>query len=268
MTMWQAVLLGITQGVTEFFPVSSSGHLVIARHLLGASDYALTFDVMVHLGSLAAVAVYFRGDLVRMAAGVLGGQGAGAAEGRRLFWLLVMATVPLAVAGLLFRDAVAAVFGSVRVTALMLILTGALLLFADRATFGQRKGEPGWRQALAMGLAQAMAVLPGLSRSGVTIGAGVLSGLERQAAARFAFLMAVPAILGAAAVEAAGLWAEGLFSNGDLRILAAGAAAAAVSSYTAIAAFVRFVARGRLAPFAYYTWAVAAIILLLSMRPA
>jgi len=265
MTVLEAIVLGLLQGLTEFLPVSSSGHLVIARHLLGANAEALTFDVFVHFGSLLAVLAFFREELAQMAAGVLGLRRPGADAGKRLFWLLVVASVPVGVVGLLFRDAIERAFASVLVPAVMLFVTGALLMFADREGGLRQNTRPGLVHAIAMGIGQACALLPGLSRSGTTMSAGILAGLTRQAAARFAFLMSIPAILGATALEVVSLWRDGARLSDGFEVVLAGTAASAVSSYLAIAFLLRFLQRGRLAPFAVYTWVIGALVLGLTL---
>ncbi|HLT58856.1 MAG TPA: undecaprenyl-diphosphatase UppP [Limnochordales bacterium] len=265
MTAWQAIVLGLVQGLTEFLPVSSSGHLVIVRQWLGVTEYLLTFDAMVHFGSLLAVVLYFREELLQIVAGVVGLDRPGAAEGRRMFWLLVAASLPVAAVGLLLRDAIEQAFSSVAVPAIMLFVTGVLLIVADRVAVARRGSRPGWRHAVAMGLGQALAVVPGLSRSGTTMSAGILAGLTRPAAARFAFLMSVPAILGATALEMAQLLRAGPVEAEGVGILLLGTAVSAVSSYGAIALFLRYLQRRRLAPFAYYTWAVGALVLWLTL---
>lgn len=293
MTIWEAIVLGIIQGATEFLPVSSSGHLVIAQQLFGITEHVLTFDVMVHAGSLLAIVVALRDDLVAMANGLLslfgrgggrtrglsstGSTGAGrararaaandsggadeAAAARRLLWQVAVATVPLVIAALLFRDVIDDLFSSALVPVLLLFVTGAFLLYADRASAVGAAGEPGWSHALWMGMAQAFAVLPGLSRSGVTMSAGMMSGLSREAAAKFSFLLAIPAILGATVLELRGLLAGESASAAGTGALIVGTIVSGITSYLAIRLFLRFVRRGRLAPFAYYTWFLGAIML-------
>lgn len=265
MTVWQAVVLGIVQGVTEFLPVSSSGHLVIVQQLLGITEHALTFDVMVHAGSLLAIVVALRSELALMVKGFLGLFRAApdpeAARGRRLLWQTAVATVPLAAAGLLFRDAVDQAFSSALVPVVLLFATGALLLYADGAPRLGAAESTAWSHVIWMGLAQALAVLPGLSRSGVTMSAGMMSGLTRTAAARFSFLMAIPAIAGATLLELRGLLDGRIVSAAGADALVVGAVSSAVTSYLAIRLFLRFVRRGRLAPFAYYTWVLGAVML-------
>lgn len=270
MTIWEAIILGIIQGATEFLPVSSSGHLVIAQQLLGITGNALTFDVMVHAGSLLAIVVALKEEVALMATGffsLFGGrrETAEAQDGRQLLWQVILATLPLVAAGLLFRDVVEEAFSSALVPVVLLFATGVLLLYADRARAVGGAEATGWSHALWMGLAQALAVLPGLSRSGVTMSAGMMSGLSRQAAARFSFLLAIPAIAGATILELKGLFDGEVTSVADTSALVVGAVTSAVTSYLAVRIFLRFVRQGRLAPFAYYTWALGAVMLWLTL---
>jgi len=269
MTIWQAVILGVIQGVTEFLPVSSSGHLVIAQHFMGITGNTLTFDVVVHAGSLLAIAAALKDELASLLAGaasvITGRRGAGADAGRLRLAQVVVATLPLVLAGLLLRDAVEQAFSSALVPVVLLFATGALLLYADRARTVGRSAQVGWSHAVWMGLAQALAVLPGLSRSGVTMSVGMMSGLTREAAAKFSFLMAIPAIAGAAVLELADLLQGTGSSAAGAGALLAGAVCSAVTSYLSIRLFLRFVRRGRLAPFAYYTWVLGAALLALGL---
>lgn len=282
MTIIEAIILGIVQGVTEFLPVSSSGHLVLAQHWLGIGSDALTFDVMVHAGSLLAIVVVLRDELAAVVQGLLGGRTPQARAGRRLFWQLVAATLPLVAVGLLLRDWVDEAFSSPYVSIGLLFVTGAVLLYADRASevrvysvgspggiggYGSRLGgaeETAWSQAVWMGIAQAFAVLPGLSRSGITMSAGLVTGMRREAAARFSFLMSIPAILGATILEMRGFLKGEVVSVAGPSALAVGAVVSAVVTYLAVVLFLRFVRNGRLAPFAYYTWLLAAVMLWLT----
>lgn len=267
MTVWQALVLGAIQGITEFLPVSSSGHLVIAQQLLGITGNTLTFDVMVHAGSLLAIVIALKDELASMVTGFFSlfqrrvAPAPEVAEGRRLLWQVAVATLPLVVAGLVFRDVVDEAFSSALVPVVLLFVTGALLLYADRAPAMGTAPDTGWSNAMWMGLAQALAVLPGLSRSGITMSVGMMSGLSRQAAARFSFLLAIPAIAGATVLELRGLFSGEVVSAAGTDALILGAVSSAVTSYLAIRLFLRFVRRGRLAPFAYYTWALGAVLL-------
>lgn len=258
-TLWQAVLLGIIQGITEFLPISSSGHLVLAQHFLGITDNALVFDVMVHFGSLFAIVIVLKDEIGAMVTGIFGGRSAAALEGRRLFWQVVVATLPLVVVGLFLRDFVDETFSSALMSAGLLFLTGAFLLYADRTPLVGGQREAGWGHAIWMGVSQAFAVLPGLSRSGITMGTGIMTGLNRESAARFSFLMSIPAILGATVLEAGGLLRGEVSSVAGIDALIVGTVVSAITSYLAVTLFLRFLRSGRLAPFAYYTWIVGAI---------
>lgn len=265
MTWWEAALLGVVQGVTEFLPVSSSGHLVIFQDALGISGSSLTFDVMVHLGSLVAVLIALREDWLPMVAGVMG-QSADA-EGRRRLVLVIAGTVPIGVVGLLLKDQLELLFESAKAAGAMLLLTGAVLWLADRVTLriendkGRVKGlnDLTLRDALWIGCGQALALLPGLSRSGTTMGAGMLRGFDRASAARFSFLLSIPAIVGASVLEL-----PTLFSGPEHApsVLLIGAVTAAVSGYFAIATFLRFLRGGSLIGFSVYTWILGIIVLL------
>lgn len=262
MTWWEAALLGIVQGVTEFLPVSSSGHLVIAQSALGIDKTSITFDVMAHLGSLFAVLLALKGDWLPMVRGVLGSRAD--SQGRRRILLVLVGSVPVGIVGLLFKDALEPLFQSARAAGAMLLVTGAVLWIADRAARRAKERGPGrdlaaisFGDALWIGCGQALAVLPGLSRSGTTIAAGMLRGIDRESAARFAFLLSIPAILGATLLELPALF-DGA---AELPPLLIGAIAAAVSGYFAIATFLRFLRSGSLIGFALYTWVVGLIVL-------
>jgi undecaprenyl-diphosphatase len=196
MDFLQAIVLALVQGLTEILPISSSGHLVLVPYFLGWPDQGLAFDVALHVGTLFAVVAYFRREVAQMLV-AWGGSLTGKALDRdsRLAWLLVLATVPAALAGLLFNDFIEANLRSPKVIVCTLIGFGLLLGWADWWNRGQRgEYELGWRAALLIGCAQALALVPGTSRSGVTMTAGRLLGLSRTGAARFSFLMSIPVI--------------------------------------------------------------------------
>jgi len=204
MTLFQSILLGIIQGLTEFLPVSSSGHLVIVPHLLGwniPADEAFIYNVLVQVATLAAVIAYFWKDLVAIVKAVISGllKGKPVADPQaRLGWLIVAATIPAGLAGLLVKDLVEQAFSSLLATGGFLIITAALLTIAER--LGKRQHDPDSLKlgdALWIGVAQAAAIFPGISRSGATITGGMLRGLQRPAAARFSFLMSIPIMLAA-----------------------------------------------------------------------
>ncbi len=260
MTLTQLVVLAIVQGLTEFLPISSSGHLALLPSLTGWPDQGLAFDVAVHFGTLAGVVGYFRRDLLRIAAAMLGARrGAAASPDARLGWMIGLATVPVAIVGVLGHDAIEAHLRSPAVIAAATAGFGALLWAADalgRKTRGV--DELGWSGALAIGMAQVLALIPGTSRSGITMTAGLLLGQTRQAAARFSFLTSIPVIVAAAGYETANLL------QADVRVAAAdmvlAGGLAGVVAYLTVGFFLRFVQRIGMAPFAVYRLLLAAVI--------
>ena len=199
MTPWQAILLGILQGLTEFLPISSSGHLVIVPYLLGWPDPGLLLDAMLHVGTLAAIVVFFWSDLWRLAsAAVVSIRRRSLADPMaRVAWAIVVGTIPGAVAGVLLEDVFERLFGMPRAAAAFLFVTALLLLISEYAGRASRPLTAiSWLDGLAIGLAQMLAIVPGLSRSGSTIAAGLLAGFRREDAARFSFLLGVPIMVG------------------------------------------------------------------------
>jgi undecaprenyl-diphosphatase len=260
MELMHALVLAIVQGFTEFLPISSSGHLVLVPVFLGWPDQGLAFDVAVHLGTLTAVLFYFRRELwpmTRDALGTLRG-------GRRtlesdLAWWVVIGTIPTVICGALFAGQISTVLRSPLVIAATMAGFGLLLWVAD-ARGGRNRGEAqiGWRDALIIGLAQALALIPGTSRSGITITAALFLGLERQAAARFSFLLSIPVIVAAIAYELVKLLGDP--APVDWLVLGAGAVAAGVVAYATIRGFIALLGRMGMAPFALYRLFLAAVI--------
>jgi undecaprenyl-diphosphatase len=243
----QALVMGIVQGLTEFLPVSSSGHLVIVPALLGWDDPFITsleFSVMLHVGTLAALLVYFRRDWARLIpAGLAALRERSFRDDpdRRLAWLLAAATVPALVAGFLFNDLISDRFRQVGLVALMLVVGGAVLWLAERSGRRNRAvGELSFPLAIGIGAAQALALVPGISRSGISIAAGLFAGLDREAAARFAFLMAMPITAAAGAYEALSLVRGEAAVEMQLGPLLVGMVASCLSGLVAIAALLRF----------------------------
>ncbi|MDP2181935.1 MAG: undecaprenyl-diphosphatase UppP [Actinomycetota bacterium] len=251
MEVLQATILGVVQGLAEFLPISSSGHLKLIHEGLGWSDFGLAYDTFLHVATLLAVAVYFRSDLVRMARSAFSSEPT-RADDRRLAWLVVAATVPTGVIGLVgngwFEDA------SLLWIGVAFLLTSVVLIAADRLS---RSVAPpaerlGWGRGLLVGVAQGLAIMPGLSRSGATMSAGMALGLDREQAARFSFLLSVPIIL-LAAVK------QGIDVLGDAQTLPslpavlAGFIAAALTGYVAIALLMRLLRNHTFLPFAVYT---------------
>lgn len=273
MTTVQALIIGIVQGLTEFLPVSSSGHIAILQALFHLRDPGITFAVAVHVATLVAVLVAFWRDVWDVIAGVIGGLFAviarrvRAAElwrrnaGFRTGILLLVGSLPAGLVGILLKDSIERLFASLLAVGFMLLVTGALLWLAERVT---AKGVPLRElragQALLVGLFQAAAVAPGLSRSGSTIAGGRFAGLGRDAAARFSFLLSIPAVLGAALVDLKGL--AGAAAANLTHQLVIGMVAAAVVGYIAIKIVMRFVRAGRLRGFAYYCWALGLTVII------
>ncbi|MEO0436896.1 MAG: undecaprenyl-diphosphate phosphatase [Pseudomonadota bacterium] len=252
MSEWlQAIALALVQGLTEFLPVSSSAHLLFPSLLLGWPDQGLAFDVAVHFGTLLAVLWYFRSDLAALltGAGALARGQFDTQESRELVYLAV-ATVPAVLAGFMLKD----VIGTLRtipVISTTTILFAVVLAIADRVNFTSRSTQVGsfW-VALLIGLAQALALIPGTSRSGITLSAALFLGLTRKAAARFSFLLSIPVITGAAILATVDLLASPTTVNWPL--LAVALTVAAFVAYLTIALFIRFVERVGMMPFVVY----------------
>jgi undecaprenyl-diphosphatase len=261
MTWVQIAVLAVVQGLTEILPISSSGHLVLVPYLVGWTDQGLVFDVAVHFGSLGAVCLYFRNDLVAAFRG-----GLELLRGRmdtpesRIALAIALGTAPAAIAGLLLAGWISANLRDPLVVVTTLSGFGLLLGFADR--FGRKERiitDVRVTDAIVIGCAQALALVPGTSRSGVTITAGLILGLKRQDAARFSFLLSAPVILLAAAYEATMLVVDG--GSVSWRELGAGALISGVVAYFSIAFFMRFITTRDLLPFVIYRLLLSGVIL-------
>jgi undecaprenyl-diphosphatase len=266
----QAIIVGVVQGLTEFLPISSSAHLILLPPLLGWDDELINsplFVVMLHMGTLLALLAYFWRDVLVLARAGLAALRERSLAGdpdRRLALVLVVSVVPAALVGLLLEDFIDSFFRDQLLVIPFILAAGAAILWlAERvATRSRGLGDAGPLDGLAIGAAQALALFPGISRSGVTIAAGLFLGLEREAAARFAFLMGIPIIAGA------GLWkarelVSGPAGQADLAVLAAGVAAAAVSGWLAISVLLRYLRTHSTMAFIVYRLAAAALFLLL-----
>ena len=269
-TIIQAIVIGVVQGLTEFLPISSSAHLILLPQLLGWDDALIVspaFTVILHLGSVAALVAYFRSDLWRYAfAGLalLRERRMGSDPDRRMAVLLATSVVPAALIGVLLEGFIDTFFREQLLVICGLLVVGGIILFvAERLSRRTRQmHELRLADALAIGLAQALALFPGISRSGITISAGLLLGLERAAAARFAFLMGTPIIAGA------GVWklrelADGTVVGFDPAVLLAGLAASALASFAAIALLIAFLRRFSTDVFVIYRIGFAAIVALI-----
>ena len=255
------VALGILQGLTEFLPVSSSGHLVLFQSWLpGFREPGVLFHSTVHLATLGAVLAWFRRDFMALVrAAVIPGRADPAAL--RLLWMVAVGTVPTALIGLVFREPLEDLFSSVPTTASMLLVTGGLLFATDRARERpQGIGNMSMGQAVVIGIAQGLAIVPGISRSGATVAAGVLSGLGREFALRYSFLLSVPAILGAFALQ---LLAHGLDGVEEVNMPGYGLAflAAFATGYGSIGVLWKVLLSRRLTWFACYCWVLGMAVL-------
>jgi undecaprenyl-diphosphatase len=254
-----AALLGIVQGLTEFLPVSSSGHLILARAVLGwdLGRFGLPFDVACHVGTLLAVLVFFARDVSAMTAALPGALMGRAGEYERLIRLIAVGCLPLVPVVLLFLDVIEAI-RSPAVVAGALAVGGVGLLIAEAAGSKQRtEASITYVEAFLIGMAQASALVPGVSRSGATLTVALLLGLRREGAARFVFLLSLPAVAAAAAKEALDLSEVGM-AGLPVTILGVGLIASAVVGYLTIRFFLRYLANHSLAVFAYYRFAIAA----------
>ncbi len=264
MTVLEIVVLAIVQGMTEFLPISSSGHLILAPALLGWDDQGLAFDVAVHVGTLSAVVWFFRDDLARMTCALLAQwsrpQGSAPDTDARLAWYLIVATVPVGLAGILLRDIIELYLRSPAVIAATTAGFGILLWWSARTGAQVRSLDSlRWRDALIIGLSQVLALVPGTSRSGITMTAGFGLGLSAQAAARFSFLLSIPVIVLAGGLEVLKLVRSEM--PVDWSALAIGSVLSALVAYITIKYFLQFISRIGMLPFMCYRLALAALIL-------
>ena len=271
-----AVVLGITQGLSEFLPISSSGHLILVPWLFGweeltgaaNADLNKTFDVALHVGTIFASLVYFRKDLARLAGAALASirQRAVTTTDQRLAWLLLLSSVPGAIVGAGLEGSINEHLGEIWLIAVMLIVFGLLLLVADRLPSDRGEGDYGPRQALTMGLAQAAALSPGVSRSGITITAGRFLGFDRNAAARLSFLMSMPITGGAALYKGAELAVDGL-PPGTAAAFFWGIVASGLTGLAAVWLVLRVVRTRSFLPFVVYRVAAGLAVLALLASP-
>jgi undecaprenyl-diphosphatase len=256
-----AILLGIVQGLTEFLPVSSSAHLILARAFFGwetPPEFGLAFDVSLHVGTLAAILTFFRREIAGMTRALPSALQSTPDPSARLVRYIVVGTIPVVIIGVLFNDYIEEVLRTPRVAAWALTVGAVAMMAAERASAPSRNEDRlTWTDALLIGCAQASALVPGVSRSGATIAMGLFLGLRRDAAARFTFLLAIPAMVAAAGKEALELRHMTL-APGTGQLFAIGTLVSAVVGYVTIKYFLRFLAGHRLDVFAYYRFALAA----------
>lgn len=262
MTYVQALVLGLVQGLTEFLPVSSSGHLILVPYVLGWPDQGLAFDAMIHLGTLGALLAYFRGELRGLLTGALS---------RRVGFILIAATIPAGVAGLAFGGVIERSLRSPVVVAASLVVWGLVMWAADRRAAAPHAGpgDPleriGWAKGMWVGVAQTLALVPGTSRSGITISAGLLGGMDRATAARFSFLLGIPVTGAAAGLKTLQMVGTEV-APGESGPLLAALAASFASGWLAVWFLVRYLKRRSLGPFVVYRLGLAVVILALTVR--
>lgn len=258
----QALILGIVQGLTEFIPVSSSGHLVLLRDWLGVTENGLSFDVALHFGTLMALLIYFHKDLFRLAKSIFI-----KSEQTKLAWLLLVATIPAVISGVLLGDLAETTFRSSTLVAINLIAVAFLMIgaeaYAKRQKHKTSLEKTTRRQALSIGFAQAAAIIPGVSRSGATITTGIFMGLDRVSATRFSFLLGVPIVVGAITK----VMADGGLQTvqNDMGVFAIGITSAFVSGLFAISFMLKYLAKHSLNIFAYYRIGLGILVLLLAL---
>ncbi len=254
LSYFEAILLGLIQGLTEFLPVSSSGHLVILSSILGVDTEGLTFEVLVHFGTLMAVFIVFRDDIISLIRNPF----------QKLTLLIIVGSIPTAIIGFAFEDTFERMFSSLVVVGYTLLITGALLWIAESFK-NNYKGlkQIKYKHAFIIGLAQGAAITPGISRSGTTIAISLILGLDRKTAARYSFLLAVPVILGATLLKAKDLLSEPMATTAYGPYLI-GTISAAFAGYIAIKILLKFLQEGKLRYFSIYCWMVGATIILLN----
>nr|WP_305146565.1 undecaprenyl-diphosphate phosphatase [Anaerovorax odorimutans] len=271
-TFIQAVILGLAQGLAEFLPISSSGHLALLQYFFDISaENVLPFAVLLHLGTLISIFVVYWKDIVELVCelfacikDIFTGKGPriNANPTRRLGFMILVATIPTAIIGLAFNDLFAGLYLSLPAIGFGLLITGTILVIAEKMATGRKRVEQmKFRNAVLVGLMQGIAIWPGISRSGSTLFGGLVSGLNREFAVKFAFLISIPSILGSVIVEAPDAFSAGM-SMGDLGPVIVGVIVSAVSGFFAIKTMIRVVSNKKLTGFSIYTWALGALVLL------
>ncbi len=273
MQIFGAAILGILQGLTEFLPISSSAHLILVPWFLGWEPEGIVFDVSLHVGTAVAVLAYFRADWIRLLREVIAGFRQGnlwANPSQKLFWFLAVGTLPAMFVGLALEKTVETQLRSPLIAVFTLVIFGALLLWAERKSRQNRTIEQfTWADCIWIGLCQAIALIPGVSRSGVTITAALFRDSDRHSAARFSFLLSTPVIVGAGllsglrAVEAARYpAAQAAVMNWEMLAMATGTLCAAITGFLCIRYFLRYLQTKSFMPFIIYRWVLAAVVLI------
>jgi undecaprenyl-diphosphatase len=268
MPIYQVIVLAIVQALTEFLPISSTAHLVLVPWLFGWKDPGLTFDVALHAGTLVAILLYFFRDWIQIIGQGLGlniGNDPQLKQNRALLWLLAAASIPIGIFGFLFDKQADTTWRNPYVIGTMMIVIGLLIWIAERRRVGDKSmNKISWGDGLAIGASQALAVIPGTSRSGITIATGLFRRLNRETAARFSFLLSTPAIAAAVAKKLWDIHKEGGMPQ-DMRIpFALGAAVSGILGAIVIAFFLRYLRRSSLMPFVYYRIIFGIIVIALA----
>ena len=251
MSTLEVIILSIIQGITEFLPISSSAHLILPSAIFGWEDQGLAFDVAVHVGTLLAVMLYFRQDIANLTVGWIKSLGGQHSTDSKLAWWVILATIPAGLAGLLAADLIETFLRSPWVLAITTIIFGLLLWLADATAKQQVSMEQmNWRQALIIGLAQAVALIPGTSRSGITMTAAMLLGLDKVSAARFSFLLSIPIIVLSGGYQASKLLSEP--TQYDISGILLGMALSFISALICIHFFLKIISRMGMLPFVIY----------------
>lgn len=271
MTYFQAIILGLAQGLSEFLPISSSGHLALLQYFFDVSaENVLPFAVLLHLGTLVSVFIVYWKDIVELVKelgavikDIFTGKGLriNANPTRRLGFMIIVATIPTAIIGLLFNDAFAALYLSLVSIGIGLLITGTILMIAERMGRSNKSvREMKFRNAVFVGIMQGVAICPGISRSGSTLFGGLISGLNKEFAVKFAFLISIPSILGSVIIEAPDAFEAGM----DMSLIGpviVGVIVSALSGLFAIKAMIRLVSNRRLIGFSFYTWALGIAVI-------
>lgn len=262
MNIFQAIFLGLVQGLTEFLPISSSGHLVFFQSLFGLKESHLFFDVMVHFGTLLAVVVFFRTDLGQIFRGIgsLLAQKRTKEEGTKLLLWILIGTIPTGLMGLLFKDWFESLFAQPKTVGGMLLITGSILFLTRWAKMEEKNiDKMTWLNAVLIGIAQGIAITPGISRSGITISTGLFLGLNRELSGKFSFLLSIPAILGATLLEARKV---GMPAEAWPALL--GMAAAFLVGLFSLTFLMKVIRMGKIGNFSYYCFGLGILMVLIS----
>lgn len=265
-----AIILGAVQGISEFLPISSSAHLVLVPHLLGV-ETSLAFDTILHLGTLVAIFSVFWKDIVNILKGFILSvldlteskevflKGIREVPAKRFAWLLIVATIPTGIMGILFKDAIETIFRGTLFIGVFLIITGILLYMSERHKSGSiTERDMSFKQALALGVCQGLAVLPGISRSGATISAGLFAGLNREYAARYSFILSIPAVLGAGLIQIKDI----VTIDVSAFVLVAGFLSSVIFGYLSIKLLLKMIEGWSLDIFAFYCWIIGILTIL------